>query len=120
MDAYQKPKESISDDTTQSKRKMKTEKLYFASIDDTFCQPLEYFIHDAKIESRKEIRLIEAIPDNNNPDYVWCMQMGEVAERGLCRKSECSYYQSKSGRGVCSNRGSLYEHGDEVTFKISD
>lgn len=98
---------------------MKKDKLYFASVDDTFCQPLEYFTHDASLEGLKEITLIEAVPDNDNPDYVWCTQMGEVTDRDRCRKSECSYYESKSGRGVCSSRGKLYQHGNEVTFNLS-
>jgi len=57
---------------------------------------------------------IEAIPDNDNKDFVWCSYYGEVTERQDCKKSMCSHYTSKSGRGVCSNRGKLYKHGETV------
>lgn len=96
----------------------KTEKLYFESIDDTFCTTLERRLEDAKIEGLDEITLVEAITDYDNPDYIWCIHYVECIERNLCRKSECPYYESKSGRGICSNRGNLYMHGEEVTFKV--
>lgn len=101
---------------------MKTEKpkLYFKSVDDTFCSPKESFLHDAKLEELNEITLIEAIPDKDNTDFIWCMQQGECVEHHMCKKAECSEYESKSGRGVCSNRGNLYKYGNEVTFKVVD
>lgn len=92
--------------------------LYFENIDDTFCCELQTFIEDAKIEELKEITLVEAIPDNSNPDYVWCTYHGECIEKSECKKSECSLYSSKSGRGVCEHRGKLYRHGDEVKFDV--
>jgi len=93
-------------------------KNYFQDIDSTHCQPLEGFINDAKFEGLKEITLLEAIPDNGSSEFIWCSQLGECVERQDCKKSLCSYYESKSGRGVCSNRGQLYFHGDEVKFEI--
>lgn len=98
---------------------MDKKKLYFADIDDTTCMSLENHISN-HCGDEDEITLIEAIPDNDNQDYIWCMHYGEVGERDQCKKSECAYYNSKSGRGVCMNRGNLYQHGDEVTFKISE
>lgn len=95
------------------------EKLYFKDIDDTFCKPLKYHLRDAIIEGLTEITLIEAYPETDL-DFVWCTHYAEALPRDDCRKSECSSYESKSGRGACSNRGSLYAHGNEVTFKISD
>lgn len=92
--------------------------LYFKSLDDTFCEPLDGFMNDARAEGLSEITLVEAIPDNNNQDYVWCTYYGECVEKSDCKKSICPYYESKSGRGVCSNKGHLYQHGEEVTFKV--
>ena len=97
---------------------MKNEKLYFLNIDDTNCYPLSDRLNDARLEGLEKVTLVEAIPDNDNPDYVWCAQHGEVTERQECKKSICSYYESKSRRGVCSNRGNLYYHGNEVTFNV--
>lgn len=92
--------------------------LYFKSIDDTFCEPLNSHLDDAMHEGLDTITLIEAIPDNHNPDYIWCTHEGEVVEREQCKKSICPFYQSKSGRGLCKNRGNLYQHGKEVKFKV--
>lgn len=95
-------------------------KLYFKSVDDTFCSPLESHLHDARIEGLEQVNLIEAVPDNDNTDFIWCSQHGECVERHQCKKSECSSYESKSGRGICSKRGNLYQHGDEVSFNVNN
>ena len=97
---------------------MEIEKLYFENIDATMCMPLNIHIEDAKLEGLKSITLVEAIPDNVTTDYIWCTAHSEVSERSECKKSNCSAYSSKSGRGVCSNRGKLYLHGEEVTFNV--
>lgn len=97
---------------------MSKEKLYFESIDEVFCRSLEYFTEDAKLEGKKSVTLIEAIPDTDNKSYVWCTHEGEVTERQMCKKAECPYYSSKSGRGVCEHRGKLYLHGNEVTINL--
>ncbi|MGH2666022.1 hypothetical protein [Flavobacterium sp.] len=97
---------------------MEKSKLYFKSIDDTMCQELDFFIHDAKLEELTEITLIEAVPDNNTSDHIWCTADGECVERSRCKKSQCESYESKSGRGVCEHRGHLYHHGEEVKFKV--
>ena len=97
---------------------MDLDKLYFENEDANICQPLRYFLEDAKIEGLKEIELMEAVPDNNTGEFVWCSYDGEVTDRGECKKSECSNYTSKSGRGVCSHRGSLYWHGEKVKFTV--
>ena len=97
---------------------MKTEKLYFLNIDDTNCWTLSERLNDARLEGLKNVTLIEVIPGNGNPDYIFCGQQGEVGERQECKKSICSYYESKSGRGVCKHRGHLYQHGEEVTFTV--
>jgi len=93
-------------------------KLYFEDVDSTTCHPLDYFIHNAKIEELNKITLLEAIPDNDNPDYIFCGFAGEVAERCDCSKKYCDQYKSKSGRGKCSLKGNLYQHGEEVTFNV--
>lgn len=95
------------------------QKLYFRNIDDTFCQPLQPLLDEAKFDGLKNLTLIEAVPDNNNPDFIWCSHYGDCVERQDCVKSYCTHYESKSGRGVCSNRGHLYQHGEEVNFKIT-
>lgn len=95
-------------------------KLYFKSIDDTTCHSLESHLDDARDEELSEITLVEAIPDNDNPDFIWCTHYGEVAEKDQCKKTFCPHYSSKSGRGKCEHRGNLYSHGDEVTFKIEE
>ena len=96
----------------------KDEQLYFESIDDTFCRPLDWYLHDAKIEGLKEIRLVKAIIDTDTKDFVWCTHEGEVTEREMCTKAECPYYSSKSGRGVCEHRGKLYLHDEEVIIDV--
>lgn len=96
---------------------MNKEKLYFLDIDDTHCCTLEDRLNDAKLEGLKEITSIEADIDNHM-EYVWCSHYGEVSEHSECKKSLCKYYTSKSGRGVCSNRGKLYSHGEEVKFNV--
>ena len=93
----------------------KKEKLYFTSIDDTFCVRLEDLNKDDLEELNFE--LIEAILDNNNPEYIWCTHFGEVRERYECKKSECYAYKSKSGRGKCLHRGNLYQYGEKVDVK---
>jgi hypothetical protein len=97
---------------------MAKQKLYFSSIDDTSCYTLADRLNDAKLEGLDEVTLIEAIPDNSNPDYIWCGHQGEVGEREGCKKAICPFYKSKSGRGVCKHRGNLYQHGEEATFKV--
>lgn len=97
---------------------MEKDKLYFENEDSTFCSPLEGFIAGAKYEGLKEITLVEAIMDKETTDVIWCTQHGECVEKSDCKKSVCSYYESKSGRGVCYNRGQLYLHGEKVTFNI--
>lgn len=91
------------------------EKLYFTSIDDTFCVRIEDLSKDELEELGFE--LIEAIPDNNNLEYIWCTYFGEVGEKSKCKKSECNAYKSKSGRGKCKHKGNLYQHGDLVNVK---
>lgn len=99
---------------------MKTEKpkLYFPNIDSTHCEPIEGLLAEAKYDGLKELTVVEAIPDNGTSEFIWCVQHGECVEKQNCKKALCSHYESKSGRGVCSNRGQLYFHGDEVVFEI--
>lgn len=92
--------------------------MYFENEDSTNCYDLKDHLNNARIEELKEITLLEAVPDNDNSDYIWCTYLGEVGERGECRKSFCAYYESKSGRGVCSHRGNLFLHGDAINFNV--
>ena len=94
------------------------EQLYFKSIDDTFVENLEDLLNDAKHEGLKEVTFVKAIPAPNDPDNIWCMHKGDVEDRDECRKSTCAYYESKSGRGVCKHRGTLYHFGEEVKFNL--
>lgn len=97
---------------------MNKEKLYFRFEDDTTCRPLNWHLDDARDEELVEVTLIEAVPDNDNPDYIFCGYHGEVGERSLCTKYGCPTYTSKSGRGVCQHRGRLFEYGEKITFKV--
>ena len=97
---------------------MKLKKLYFRSIEDKFCKPLEGFIHDAKIDGLDKITLIEAIPNFQDPEHIFCGHEGEVVERQECKKAQCASYSSVNGRGVCEHRGRLYQHGEEVEFDV--
>ena len=92
--------------------------MYFKNIDSEFCHPLESFLEEAKQDGLENITLYEAIPDGKNPHFVWCLHYGDCIERDDCRKSECTHYTSKSGRGLCSNRGILYQHGEKANFKV--
>lgn len=98
----------------------KETKLYFRDIDSEMCYGFEDHIIEAEDEGLEEVTLVEAVPDFDNKDYIWCMANGACVERFECKKAYCTYYSSKSGRGVCENRGRLYRHGEKVTFKISD
>lgn len=56
---------------------MSKEKLYFESIDDTFCRPLSYYLHDAKLEGKKHIELVEAELDTETKEVIWCAHYGD-------------------------------------------
>lgn len=93
--------------------------LYFKSVDDVICYPLEGHLAEAKSEGLKKIKLIKAERDTVTNDYVWCTHHGDVVDKCDCTKAQCSYYQAnKGGRGVCVNRGKLYLHGEEVEFEV--
>ena len=49
---------------------MVKEKLYFLNIDDTHCYPLSNRLNDARLEALQKVTLVEAIPDNENVDYI--------------------------------------------------
>lgn len=97
---------------------MKSKKLYFSTLDDTFCTTLEEHIDVAKFNGLTEITLIEAVPDNETKDYIWCGLHNEAGDRSECTKYSCEGYSKKGGRGVCEHRGNLFLHGNKVTFKV--
>ena len=94
---------------------MKREKLYFLDTSSERCYPLDYF----SLEKLEEVdyEIYEAIPDNNNKDFIFCSLNSEVGEREFCKKSQCKGYTSKSGRGVCSLRRKLFEVGEKINVK---
>ena len=94
---------------------MKTQKLYFLDNSSERCYPLDRF----SLEELEEVdyELYEAIPDNDNKDFIFCSFVGEVGEREFCKKSQCKDYNSTSGRGVCSHRGKLFKKGEKVNVK---
>ena len=94
---------------------MKTKKLYFLDSSSELCHSLDYFDLEELEEVDYEIH--EAIPDNDNKCYVFCSLEGTVGDRETCKKSQCRGYTSKSGRGVCSHRGKLFEFGEKVNVK---
>ena len=63
--------------------------------------------------------MVKAVKDTDTKDFVWCTHEGEVTERQMCKKAECHYYSSKSGRGVCEHRGQLYLHDEEVVIDVA-
>lgn len=95
---------------------MKTDKLYFKSEDSNFCYPLDDHLSEARHEGVDEVELIEAVYSPNE-DHIWCSYFGDAVDRSDCRKSECAYYASKSGRGVCKNRGHYFLYGEKKIFK---
>lgn len=97
---------------------MKIKKLYFQSIDHTVCSSLESHFDDARDNELTKIKLIEAIPDKDNPNYIWCAHELEIESRQECKKAICPFYSSKSGRGVCEHRGILHQFGEEVEFDV--
>ena len=94
---------------------MKTQKLYFLDASSEICHSLDYFSFETLEEVNYE--LYEAIPDNDNKDFIYCSLDREVGDREFCKKSQCKDYTSKSGRGVCSHRGKLFEKGEKVNVK---
>ena len=94
---------------------MKTQKLYFLDNSSERCYPLDRF----SFETLEEVdyKLYEAIPDNDNKDFIFCSLIGEVGEKEFCKKSQCKDYTSTSGRGVCSYREKLFKKGEKVNVK---
>ena len=94
---------------------MKSQKLYFLDNSSERCYPLDRF----SLEELEEVdyELYEAIPDNDNKDFIFCSLIGEVGDKEFCKKSQCKDYNSTSGRGVCSHRGKLFEKGEKVNVK---
>jgi len=97
---------------------MKIEKLYFKNTDHTVCFSLKKHIEEAEKDGLKQITLVEAVPDTENPNRILCKHSNKVTKKQDCNKSNCSFYSSKSGRGSCENRGIVYRYGNELTFKI--
>jgi len=95
------------------------QKYYFQTSSSEMAFTLEYF-EDEVPEEGDEITLFEAIPDNSNQDYIWCTHYHEIVDKDQCKKSFCPHYESKSGRGVCKNKGNLFEVGNPVKFKLID
>jgi len=92
-------------------------KLYFRNEDSTNVETIEDILHDARLDELTEVSVLEADLDNDTSEYIWC-QLYDCVERSNCKKSLCSSYESASGRGKCKNKGNLYFHGNEVTFKV--
>lgn len=94
-----------------------TTQFYFRNLDSTNIETIEDILHDAKLDELKEVTVLEADLDNDTSEYIWC-QLYDCVQRCDCKKSLCSSYESKSGRGKCKNKGNLYFHGKEVTFTV--
>jgi len=97
---------------------MEREKMYFKNEDSETCQTLEDLLKEAKEDELTEITLVEAEIDDGTTDFIWCTHYGTVVEKDECKKSLCPNYESKSGRGKCSNKGQLYLHGESVKFNV--
>ncbi len=95
----------------------KNTQYYFRNVYSTNIETIEDILHDAKLDELTSVTVLEANPDNDTSEYIWC-GIYDCVERCDCKKSLCSSYESKSGRGKCKNKGKLYTHGKEVTFKV--
>lgn len=96
---------------------MAEDKKYFESTESETCWPLKGHIENAKFQGLKEVTLIEA-NEVKIEGVIWCKLIEATVDKSECNKKQCASYHSKSGRGVCQDRGKLYEHGEEVTFKV--
>jgi len=97
---------------------MKIEKLYFKNTAHNDCFSLNKHLEDAKKEGLEQITLVEAVPDTENPNHVFCKHFAEITKKKCCNKSNCYSYISKSGRGACDKRGVVFRYGNKLTFKI--
>lgn len=97
---------------------MAKDKYYFINEDAESCYPLSFHIELAKHENLETIELIEAIPDFDNPDFIWCSFVGEAGEKTECNKT-CDEYIPVKGKG-CKHKGKLYEYGEKVKFIVKD
>ena len=97
---------------------MEKDKMYFKNKDSEICETLEGLLNEAKYDELTEITLVEAEEDDGTTDMIWCKYHGECVEKSECKKSVCSNYESKSGRGKCINKGQLYLHGESVKFDV--
>ena len=88
--------------------------MYFRNEDPEMCETLDSILKDCV--GLNEIAVYEAVLEKDS-EYVWCNEFG-LTDRWHCKKSECDYYESKSGRGVCNNRGGLYSVGNPVTIHL--
>lgn len=93
------------------------QKITFESEDALWVSTFDEIIDMAKADGKSEVSAYEAVPYNGSEDIVWC-DLYESVERSECTKKSCSSYESKSGRGVCKNRGKFYQFGEMVTIKI--
>lgn len=100
----------------EMRKYMKKQKYYFKDIDSEMCYPLSLHIEEAKSWGLKEIELIEAIPDPDNPEYIWCASADAVGEKSECNKN-CTDYEPLRGK-TCKHKGKLFEHGEIVRFNV--
>lgn len=93
------------------------EQFYFENEDAVECHPLDYFTEIAKSDGVKEISIIKAIKDTKEKFFIWCAACDDVVGKNDCGKANCDAYAK--GRGnTCDNKGTLYSHGDLITFNI--
>lgn len=98
--------------------KTKEEQLYFENEDSNFTETLESLINNAIYEGLETITILKADKEHGETGFIWCTYYGNCVEKSDCSKSQCSHYESKSGRGRCLNKGTLYTHGESVTIEI--
>jgi len=99
---------------------MKKQIYYFKDDDsDEMSHSIEYLLEEAVEDGLKTILLYEAIPDNSEPDYVWCSEKEATTEKSECKKSQCCYYKPRNGKnGVCEFRRRLYTSGTPHLFEV--
>lgn len=87
---------------------MSKPKLYFQTKESEYCQSLESFKNEMKINDVKEMTVYEAVKDDSK-DYFFCQAVGEVTENnGICGR-DCTDYEPRNGKsGICNHKSCCY------------
>jgi hypothetical protein len=95
-------------------------KLYFKDKDSEYCQSLDSFKDEMRLNGIQEMTVIEAVKDNSK-DYFYCQSAGEVTENdGICGKGCCDYEPRNGKNGICNHKSPCYfPDGKAITIKLN-